>query len=614
MADLSKYSTEELKAMLASAKKPEAQPDIQPETQVQAAPDVQQKPDIKSIPTEELRSMLKVAKDKPLEAFQVGVEQGATFGARPVLAGAGAAIGQAAGVFSGTEGMGLAERLKASVNAAKSGFSQGRQEAIDEQARLAESNPVANTVGNIGGSLLSTPFVAAKGLSGALKLGGISAAGRSAGEANSLEDVVKIAGTDMVGSLAGYRLGNNLGALGKGFSQGLNIEGSNAANAVGNAIGKAARITLDAPGKAAIKVASGMTGISEQDILTYASKSKEIQSMLKRAGGSIPEAADRIRENIQRGIQNTKTRLNRQIEEGLTSSSKTANIDLGTVTKSLDDSLARLDPRVNSAEIEEINGIKNLIDKFRDPTTDAQLTGPSKPFVNVSDLNKIKNILQEKAKSTYVKDGQIFQTSTQSKMAANKAAFEANKILGVLAPQIRDANLQLSQLHRIDDKIARNLITSGKPEAALLAAGAGENLRNNLSLKRLSKITGNDFVGEAQKLSAARTFENPSILPQGSTGKSTGRTVVAAGLAGLLGGPVAAVVAGAATSPIALKLAINTGKIPVEVIKKITNTSGEITEAVLKKAFDSLQTGEGQKYLIRAINSVDGNLVRTDNK
>lgn len=158
--------------------------------------------------------------DKTAEALRVGAEEGATFGARPLLSGVGEAIGQGAGVLANTQGLPLSQRLSAAMQAGREGFTEGRSGGLAEQQALQESNPVASTIGNAGGMLLTAPLTTIRGLKGATagakavkglaeagKAGAMLGIGRAAGEANSPEEAAKIAATETGLGLAGGAVG-----------------------------------------------------------------------------------------------------------------------------------------------------------------------------------------------------------------------------------------------------------------------------------------------------------------------------------------------------------------------------------------------------------------------
>ena len=151
--------------------------------------------------------------------------------------------------------------------------------------------------------------------------------------------------------------------------------------------------------------------------------------------------------------------------------------------------------------------------------------------------------------------------------------------------KIAEANNSLAKLHNIDDLMNSNLIAPGKPEAALLSAGSGTNLRNANALKSLGEMTGKDMKGDAEKLAAMKFFTNPSLTPVDTTGKAAGRMglggLAGAGLGHMTGIPGAEIIgatAGASTaSPAAMKSIINAGQ-------KVWQTIGAGVKSIVKGA------------------------------
>ncbi len=161
---------------------------------------------LSSMSDEDLDKLIAAKQGQPqlasdsFNAAKVGVEKGLTFGARPLIAGlaggAGYAIDQLRQGKSGIEGF-------------KTGFSEARREAKDEQARLAETDPGASLLGEIGGSLL-VPGAAlkaitrgAKGIDAAGRLGLAMGTGRALGEADSASEGIGMAATGGALGLAG---------------------------------------------------------------------------------------------------------------------------------------------------------------------------------------------------------------------------------------------------------------------------------------------------------------------------------------------------------------------------------------------------------------------------
>ena len=188
-------------------------------------------------------------------------------------------------------------------------------------------------------------------------------------------------------------------------------------------------------------------------------------------------------------------------------------------------------------------------------------------MMSVQDASDVKSFLQDKASSSYRNSGDIFALGKDSAEAAKSAAADARQLINKAAPEVAEANSTLAKLHEIEDKMNLNLIAVGKPEAALLAAGTGGNVRNVKYLQQLGELTGTNMLGEAEKLAAMRTFGKPPLLPMDTTGKTLTRMAVGGGAGSLLGGPVGAAVGAGLSSPATLKAAIDAGLLGKEALK-----------------------------------------------
>lgn len=156
------------------------------------------------------------------KAALIGLEQGATLGLRPIVAGAGAALGSAVGKYQA--GGGLGDILKAG----KQGFSEGRSEAIEEQKTAHEQYPNTVRAADIGSGLLTMPFLpAANTVKKAAVLGAGLGTANAIGSAQSLPE----AGLDIAGGAA---IGAGASKVAQKIGQGLSaIAESNAFKAAG---------------------------------------------------------------------------------------------------------------------------------------------------------------------------------------------------------------------------------------------------------------------------------------------------------------------------------------------------------------------------------------------
>lgn len=340
--------------------------------------------------------------------------------------------------------------------------------------------------------------------------------------------------------------------------------------------------------KALSKAGSALTGIPENEIKTYVKNIDEVNALGKKYHGDMATAADDVREGFARDIRGKRQELNGQISTTLKAASPKRNLVIKDVIDTLESEKTKLNPKFKA---EEIAAIDDMIAK----TKEVMPTGKS----SLGDLFDLKEHLQERASGSYQKAGQIFIPGKDSQRAAKVAAAEARKILNKAAPEIAEANNKLALMHRIEGDLNKNVIAAGKPEGALLGAGSAPGSRQAKNLQRLDKIVGKDFQGQAEKLSSARRFSDASLLPVDTTGKTFTRLAAGAAL-GALTGP-GAWIGAAFTSPLALKAAINAGKISTDVIGHIVGhtvgTGTKLSDAVLKKAVQIATGPNGDKVL-----------------
>lgn len=323
------------------------------------------------------------------------------------------------------------------------------------------------------------------------------------------------------------------------------------------------------------KIGNLWTGVPKTEIQTFGERAPEVEQMMTEADDSLPTAADNVRTGYQKDIQATRQRLNKQVADAIAAQPKPASASIQPIIDELQAQKAKLDPTFHS---EAIAGIDDLIDKVKQGQVLAPGQaglGVGKGKTNAYSMNLIKQLLQDRAKASYVEKGQMFQSAPQTARAAKSAAAVARGIFNDMVPDAAEANSQLEALHNIDDDLNDNLIKPGKSDSALMAAGSGANQRNAELLDDLGKITGTDMRRQAENLAAARTFNKPSWDPREMNGKSVFR----AGMGALAGGVAAhesgqpweaGAIAGATlASPAALKLAIKTGRPIVGAVKSV---------------------------------------------
>lgn len=496
----------------------------------------------------------------------VKTSENLTFGAAPAAAGVGAGLGASVGQLQRGD-IGLVERIKGLPQTFGDAFSEARRDRQIEEDDVGQRRPGLSTGIAVGTTLATLPLTAIKGVQAAAKggkiiegvrqsakIGGMIGAANAAGRADNVQEAVEMIGA---GTLAG-----------------------GAAQVGGNALVKTGGAALKAAGAAGNKIASALTGISEKEIQTYATRADDVKGLLKKHGGDIAAAADDVRNGIGKDLQVTRQKLNNQINEAISSPALAGRrIDGSVIIQKLEDGLKQIQKNTAQFNSEEINQLKNVVDLTKQAMSqegDRSLGFMTKAGeIDVKTLNSLKEELQAIAKASYNNGQMIFPRGGLAARAAKGAAAEARRLLNEAVPEVAKANQQLSRLHAIEDVMNKNLIRAGKPEAALVGAGSG-NARNANILKNIDKITGGKALEQAENLAAAKTFGNISLNPMDYTGKAVARMATGGGLGYITGGEQGAIVGTALTSPAALRLALDTARVSGRLTRAIGSGTGRL--------------------------------------
>jgi hypothetical protein len=534
----------------------------------------------------------------PWEAVRVGAERGATMGTRPTVAGLGAGLGAASSTLF-DQGGGLGDAW----DAGKEAFSEAREGEIQNQAALEKAHPTATMVGNIGGSLLTAPLTPVKGIMGAAKIGGLTGLGEAIGTSETAEDAAaKVGGGAVMGAGSAAAL--------KGVGKGLSYIGDKVKN---SALGQAAGEFLD---KASRKVGSAVTGLPEEDVGTYMTKTDEVNKVIGDFGDDIPSAVDKARENINRGIQNQKNKINKEITDALEKGAENYKVYSTGVAKggaqagdAFGDVVEKTDKIAVKGILEELERVKG---QFHDKTQKAvrsqvdemiRLVKEVAPSgeASLKDVFALQKALGEQSKKAFLKNGQVFINDAGVSRAAKAGYTAARKMVNQVSPEIAAANKKLHLMHHLEERMNRNLLAEGKTPASYLAGGSGSNKVVEKQLRKMGELTGAPVLEEARLISSADKFAKPGIVPFGTTGLTATRLATGAGL----GGAVAAlndenVSTGAAigaglSSPLALKTLINS-----------KNAMGKLAQSAGGQASKALATGVPQSVLTQNIARVGG--------
>lgn len=323
--------------------------------------------------------------------------------------------------------------------------------------------------------------------------------------------------------------------------------------------------------------------------------------MIRAYGDNVPEAADTIRQGFQTSIRAKRAELGKQIEKTLESLPDEKVIDATPIIGELQKVQGRLN---ETLRLEEVKQIDELVGRIQ------AVAGEEMRFTP-RELNEVKRFLQDRGAAAFLKDGQIFVPGKEAQIAAKNASRVARQTLNTISPTIAQTNNDLQKLHLIEEKINKNLIAPGKSEAGLLSAGSGVNPRNVKNLERLEEATGAPIMHQAEVLSATKRFADPGLSAMDTTGKAVERMAKASIIGLGAGGVTGAAVAAALTSPMALKLAIQSGRIPIEGFKALTGGLGAVTEATVDIAYRSLHTPAGQAGFDAAIRGMRAGVAET---
>lgn len=495
-------------------------------------------------PLEQPKAAAAPARENSSGDAEVIATRGVLMGARPFVAGVGGGIGKAIGRAERADGSGILERIKQLPASFGEGFSEARRDAQEEEADVQARRPGWTMAGDIGGAVLTAPLFALKGAQLAAN------AGKGARLLHGTRQGAQIGAA--MGGLQALGHAENAGEAIETVGAGM-LTGGAAQGAI-NAVKMAAPAIGGAIKAGSKKVASALTGVSEKEISTYASRADEVKKLIQSSGGDISAAADDVRRTMTRDIQVTRQKLGNQIGQALDDPKYAGTaVDGAPILKALDDQIASVGKTTARFRPDEINELKNVRDLVAGSLD-------QKGQVGLRTLSEIKEELQIIAKPSYNNGALIFPKGDLAARGAKGAAGEARRLLNAAAPEIQQANNQLSRLHKIEEVMNKNLIREGKPEAALLAAGSGSNPRNARILSGLDQITGGNAVRGAENLAAARSFNNTQLLPVDTTGKAVGRMLAGGGVGSILGGPIGTAIGTAATSPAALKRGLDVAR------------------------------------------------------
>lgn len=469
-------------------------------------------------------------------------------------------------------------------------YVKSRDAEAKKLEEFAKNNPKSSLIGTGVGTALTIP------------VGDVAAAKTLSGGGKVLSKIAPAAADALEGSkiAKGIVMGGEIGALqNPGDKEGVvdPIQfGSRTANAgIGAGIGLGAELlpsAISATKSGAKKLASTLTGVPEDAISTYANKQKEVDALIKQYGDNIADASDAIKEKWNRAVETKKAALSQQKGQILA---------------------AAEDKRVSVAPIlDELEKIRLSVNQKLRPEVHAQIKNLQNKIVqsigglegSPAQIEEIKSFLQEEAKPSYLKGGQIFPGGDKVELAAKRAAAIARKQVNAAVPEVASVNNKFQLLFDSQSKMNRNMLKQGASEASIISAGNGTNSRNAKSLARLGALVDQDMVGEAKLLAAQKQFANAPWLPADFTGKAVARLGAGAAAGGLVGGIPGAAIGSALTSPAALKQLIRLKALAAPAVEAISSAAPRLSarsaQALESAAIQGGAESSGRKPFNRA--------------
>ena len=191
----------------------------------------------------------------------------------------------------------------------------------------------------------------------------------------------------------------------------------------------------------------------------------------------------------------------------------------------------------------------------------AQLPNPPKfgPYgeVTANQAQQLAQRLQNLA--DYTADGMALKRKDLVDVVLQRAASKTRAAVQKVAPEIQEANAQLSRLHRSGKQINKNMITAEKPYNSMIGAGTGENKMAIRNLEKFQDTIGKSYLPQMQDLAAAQYFGNAGILPGEKTGSSLAPLMVSGGFglnelrSGNMPGAILGLTTGLPFTPIGIK-------------------------------------------------------------
>jgi hypothetical protein len=368
------------------------------------------------------------------------------------------------------------------------------------------------------------------------------------GESKSARDVAKSAGIEGV-----------IGGVAQGVGAGL---GAGAKALAATKLGSAA---LQGAGDLAASAGETVFRVPAVVIKRYAQAAAEIAGLSAKAGGSVADATNLVKKGYAESLGEFRTEMNTKINTALADSD--AEVSSKPMIEALEKAKLKLNPKID-ADAPALSSIDAQIAQVKKLEINrGGVYGPENTGkISVQDANDLKRTWQDAATTAY-RDAEQGSTGSNFANAAKEAAKAARKLVNDAVPELGTANNQLALLHNIEDSMNRSLLKQGANQSGLITVGKGADNQNASVLRRLSALTGQDFIGQAQNLGAMSAFDTAGMqLKRASIGAAAGTAAgAAAGYelgdskgSAMIGAGIGGTLGAAVTSPLMLRKSLDT--------------------------------------------------------
>jgi hypothetical protein len=338
-------------------------------------------------------------------------------------------------------------------------------------------------------------------------------------------------------------------------------------------------------GKGLKKTVSAFSSIPEKAIETYIDRPGAVKNIGQLSEETaLQEAADDLRRRASVSISEFKNDRNSEIGYILAEKGNKL-VDVSGIKKIAEESLAKLDPRLD-AHRKLAENITSQLDQLS-----SLIVNPKEkyPYAKAVDVHNLKQVLQDSA--DYIAANNPMNKDDIASTTIRRMASRAKQAVESVAPEIKTTNQQLSQLHRINRNINKNLISPEKTAASVFGVGSGQNQQAIKQMRKLEDLIGFPYVEQAQNIVSAQYFNKPSLLPTISTGRAMlpmsigGYQAADQALQGNIGPAIGGAALAATGSPMAIKAGMDIGMGAGRLARAATPLgSAEMAEQLMQRA------------------------------